>query len=357
MNQYTANTNAPDGTLPPSVVADLPPSAHGTAVPRVVDRALIGGTDPRTGITGVNRTTGIGWLTLTLSDDDPAEIIGALAGFLGGYSMNRGRGFGWYRQSTAVGLNGSLVAWDPTSAGSPPLLVSIVQGDFDALGADGSVALLRGLVGLFPVRTVSRFDLWVNVLDAPVRPLEMVAAFDSGQAVTRVKVRHGFDNPGNLQGASFGKRGGPWYFRPYEKLMDDGARWLRLELEARDHLARAALAAVVAGQDLAAVALGYVAGVLDFRERAAGVAHGERAARVAWWSALVEDVEKVRAVAARCPQDLVRRARWLSEGVARSLASVWMVAGDGWLNGVLREGVDRLDNRDRALMAQWGGAG
>lgn len=281
--------------------------------------------------------------------------------------------FRWYREGRQVGLNRSAVGWHPRSSPQAEVYIEVKQTDCDELGYRDSLALLGELVGLG--MKVTRLDVFVDDWARVVRPAEMVAAFDAGHTVTRIEKRSLRDDGLDAQVATFGARSGEWYLRVYDKPAPeadpfgvgqtnargtlqgsrvvapaDGRLRVRHELEAKGHTAREVAAALLAGQEPSDTLWAYVSGVLDFRERERGTAHGERAPRLGWWAALVEGAERTRVVARERVDHLAKRAIWLRRQVARSLASVHAVYGEGWLSRLLEDGADRMTMRDYAVM-------
>ena len=142
--------------------------------------------------------------------------------------------------------------------------------------------------------------------------------------------------------------------RVYDKAAESGriGAGVRWELQVRGQLAvRFVTGAIEAKQDLGRYVVGCMCGLIDFRDRS-GQERGDRAPRLDWWAAVVADGARVRLSGPARVSSLEKRAAWLRNQVAPTLALLWMTYGDEWLNAVLQTGEARLTDADRRLLAK-----
>lgn len=295
--------------------------------------------------TGVEMTgdVGIGWARGSIRGLEPDVVIGALAPFLGS-STPRGGGTRWYQASATLDDRRAMVAWDGQGSAAGTVLVDVTQQAFDGLGFERGLALLRTLHGLG--WRPSRLDVWADDREGLADPSDVLAALEAGQVVTHAQ---GHEWRSNSQGgatAYVGSRSSERFLRVYRTGPVHGYAGTRWELELKGEAARGALGLLLGDRDAATTAVQLVIAFVDFRDRV-GLGHGERAARLPWWAALVGSLERVRGVAAHRVDGLARRVTWLARQVAPTLAAIWAepAYGSAWLNGLLADGLDRLGGR------------
>jgi hypothetical protein len=269
-----------------------------------------------------------------------------------------------------------MIAWDGQAQAAGTVLVDITQQALDGLGFARSLDLLRSLTaaGFRP----SRLDLWADDREGLADPLDVWTALEGGQAVTHAHGHEWRQNSAGGATAYIGSRTSERFLRVYRTLPIHGYDGTRWELEIKGQAAVDSLALLIEGAerradtrlnsrspigplgveapspwsapssspDAAMVLVGLIVGFVDFRDRA-GLAHGERAPRLAWWVALVGSMTRVRGAVAIKVDGLKRRAAWIGRQVAPTLAAIWAEPGYGsaWLNEVLGDGMDRLGGR------------
>lgn len=295
------------------------------------------------------------------------QVRSLLAGRVGTV-VDRPGGTRWYESAQTFGQFGSLMAWGNRS-GSAEVFVEVHQTDCDVFGFEWTRQLMRKL-SEWDTRC-TRIDPYVDDYARTVAPAVVLDAFEAGQAVTRMEKAELHRTVRGGTTATFGARGSEAFLRVYEKGEDsyvslvapedgdaersEGAtaaasgrfgvrdRW---ELEAKGRLAGELWAGIVAGLAPDRLLWSYLSGVLDFRARVPGQAHGERAPRLWWWAALVEAVQRARVAPRRLVDSLARRMTWLEHQVARVYATVAAGYGPGlgpWLEEIGRQRMTALD--------------
>lgn len=300
-------------------------------------------TAPTLSETWVEMTTvGLGWLRGTLRTD-PESVMALLRPHLGESSARSG-GTRWFRQSAYLADRRVVVAWDGIGQAAGRVMVDVTQTALDGLGWEGSRALLSDLLGAG--FRASRVDLYVD----DRRERRASARVVRGAVVDRQYVSHA--DPGGYReddhtGAAtayLGSRESERFLRVYDKDPNGFDPRTRYELETKGEVARLVASAVAAAPavDAAAVVCAHLLAFVDFRHRSDGD-RGDRGARLAWWSALVDGFTKARGVVAVKVDSLARRAGWLRRQVAPTLAAIWARPdyGNGWLNELLGDGLDR----------------
>lgn len=318
-------------------------------------------------------TVGLGWLRGTVRGSEVGTILDTLAGFVGPHRERPG-GTRWYSRSASLSDGQALVAWDGVGQAAGTVLVDVHQAALDGLGWERGLELARALLGLG--WRPSRLDLYLDDRQVVATPGDVWAALCEGQAVTHARAWRRHEDQDGLATAYVGERDSLRMLRVYRKPDGAGDR-VRWEIELHDEAARSGLAALIAwasGRDRNAPAaphvharlttgqrsdpapldatagafvLGLVADFVDFRATNAGDGHGSRRARLAWWSALLGSASRVRLSLGERVDSFERRARWLARQVAPTLSEAWVRLGDGWLNGVLRDGLDRAEATGR----------
>ena len=310
-------------------------------------------TPPPVSETGVEMTgrVGVGWLRGTIRGVEPEDVTRTLAPWLGP-SFPRGGGTRWYRSSAVLDDRRAMVAWDGQGNAAGTVLVELTQQAFDRLGWDRSRAVVDALraLGLRP----SRLDLWADDREGLADPQDVLAALEAGQTVTHAQGHEWRSNSAGGATAYVGSRESERFLRVYRTLPVHGYVGTRWELESKGDAARDAMARLLRdpsapGATAALVVPELIVAFVDFRDRA-GIAHGDRAPRLAWWARLVGSMARVRGAAAVRIDGAAKRAAWVVRQVGPTLAALWASPryGNGWLNEVLSEGLGRLGGGEPA---------
>lgn len=282
---------------------------------------------------------GLGWLRGTIRTGTD-EALAILAPFFGPSSPRSG-GTRWYGSSATLADRRVLVAWDGIAQAAGTVMIDVTQTALDGLGWAGALDLAAALTGVG--FRASRVDVFVDDRARRASARVTRAAIAEGHYVSHAQPGgyHEDDRTGAAT-AYLGARESERMLRVYDKDPNGEDPRTRFELELKGDAARDALARLVNQPDPDRTATGLLLGFVDFRERAEGE-RGDRAPRLAWWAALVLDVEKVRGVAAVVVDSLARRAGWVRRQVAPTLAALWARPeyGNRWLNEVLGDGLDR----------------
>lgn len=324
------------------------------------------GSPPPGSNTGVEMTEGgslgCGGLDGTVRKGPRAAVVQLLGEIVGEIAPRPG-GWPWYGSSASVGTRGSVVAWDPkpcTPGREDEVFFHIVQSDCDALGLDQVAALYGKLLRLGA--RVSRCDVFFDDRSRRIGPAEVCAAFKAGDKVSHIRRGLLYQEVGEGTGATFyiGAPSSKERVRVYDKDAEQkapaGTYGIRWEVQGRAEVARGLAHLVLSAQAASRgrVFAEFLTGLIDFRERS-GQEHGERAERLAWWASLVGDVERARSRAVEVVDSLVRRARWVVQQCAPSLALIAAATGgdwssSGWLHAMVVEGRKRLSLADWLLV-------
>jgi hypothetical protein len=313
--------------------------------------------------------TGLGWLRGTIKTLETADVLDTLLGYFGPHQPRQG-GTRWYRSAANLAERSVMVAWDGVGQASGTVMVEVKQTALDGLGWERSVELLSDLASLG--LRASRLDLYYDDRERIASPGEVWEALSAGQGVTHSQSFERHEDQDHRSTANLGARSSLRYLRVYDKPDESGDR-VRWEIELHDESARSAVSlllslaarlspssstfAVGRTSDLSSQAgafvLGLVADFVDFRQTVQGDLHGSRRPRLAWWARLLGSTVRVRLAAAVVVDSLERRAAWLARQAAPTLAAVWMRYGDGWLNALLSNGLDRAEQSGDMRRLQW----
>jgi DNA relaxase NicK len=293
-------------------------------------------TPPPVSDTGVEMpNVGLGWLRGTVRVD-PQVVMDALRPFFG-QSITRPFGVRWYASAATLLDRRVTIAWDGYGGASGTTLVDVTQTALDHLGWEMSLDLAATLqdLGLKP----SRIDIYFDDRRALADPLDVHAALEAGQVVTHAQ---GYELRTNSAGgatAYIGARTSERYLRTYRTGPTHGYEGSRWEMETKGLAAADVLAALTTADDPASALVVQIVSFVDFRDRA-GVQHGDRAPRLAWWAALVGSLARVRGTVCQRIDTLARRALWVRSQVAPSLAVLAAAPGYGqvWLTEMLHDG-------------------
>lgn len=312
-------------------------------------------TPPPVGNTGVERTTGIDWVSATTKRMSHEEVATLLARWLGP-TVPRSYGREFYKEAATLG-EASMILWGGIGMASGTVMVSLAGRDLRGLGADAQLQLVAALdaSGFRFTRIDAYVDDWARL----VTPADVRAAMETGDCVTRTQGAGKWECDAWGWGTQYiGSRRSPKFGRVYDKgplgdtpdanhrgVSPSRTRW---ELELKDHAARGFVEVLLlAGLPLAEVVWGTWRGFVDFRERGGrATAHGERSPITGWWEELTGSVEKVRLAVAEKVLGLMERADYLAAQVARTLATVHTALGEQWLRVLLQEGRARMNQRD-----------
>ena len=306
--------------------------------------------------------TGLGWLQGTVRDRPAREVLRLLCGRLDAEAELRPMGTRWYEKSAKVGPY-TLVAWEPrTRPDADEVYFDIAQRALDVLGARASLDLAAALLEFDAHFT--RTDVYYDDRLRRAEPATVREAFERGDKRTHVKkisetrkFRDRGGQSGVVQDGATVYVGSPKsavMLRVYDKEAESGqaGAGVRWEVQARGKQARElARGAVAAGEALARHALGVVCGLIDFRDRSGGD-RGDRAPRLGWWEAVIEDAERVNLNPATKDDSLARRRAWIWSQVAPTLALIRIADGAERFERLLLAGERRLTDADRRLLGR-----
>jgi hypothetical protein len=306
-------------------------------------------------------TVGLGWLQGTTRTAD-RDALTARLGAIFGEVRERASGLQWYRESATVGGSGVVVGWAPRSASSlaSEVFVMVPQSALDALGCDGSLALLGELVEDYGLRP-SRLDIYLDDRARLADPADVLDAIERGQVRSHVRAwRTVRDSTGGMT-TYLGSRQGDAMVRVYRKWAESGdpEQGVRWEMECRGERAQLVTAMVLpvaSSVGLAGVYLGLLRAFVDFVQRGEGQ-RGDRAPLLGWWAALVGSAGRVGPVLARVKDSLQRRREWVRRQVAPSLALLFAVDGSDGVSDIIREGWDRAPWAVLSPAPRWFAAG
>jgi DNA relaxase NicK len=224
-------------------------------------------------------------------------------------------------------------------------MVDITQTALDGLGWTRSLDLSQALLtaGL----RASRLDLYLDDRKRRASARVVRGAIVQGDYVSHAQPGgYREDDTTGAATAYLGSRESERFLRAYDKDPNGEDPRTRWELENKGATARIALDLIASAHRTPDAARALVPGLLrafvDFCDRDPG-ARGDRAPMLDWWQALMGDFAKVRGAVAVKVDSLARRVTWLRRQVAPTLAAVWARPeyGNGWLNDVLSDGLDR----------------
>jgi hypothetical protein len=285
-------------------------------------------------------TVGLGWLDGTAATPEPEEVREVIGSRFGKAFDLAGVGFYGRR----VGYDGgrASVAWDGRADAAGTTRAEVTQTGLDGLGLVGGVSLLRSLadVGYRP----SRVDEWIDDPGRRMTPERVRAAVLAGQVVTHARPGRAWtDDLTGRRTYYLGRVTSDRMVRCYDR--PDGE--CRYELQSRRGAARhASTVLLVAGDPVAAV-VGNVVSFADYRE-SHGRDHrsGARVARLPWWSAVVGDLPKAEAAPIRPRPSLEELEAYFRAFWSERLAELYLALGRGWLMDVIREGAERMSDRE-----------
>jgi DNA relaxase NicK len=283
----------------------------------------------------------VGWAQGTTHATSCEDVRGWLGEEFGPAVLRRS-GLQWYERAWSLGDAGVVVADTPRSGSSDPgeVYVSIPQAALDALGWEGQVRVLALLRSL-GVR-LSRCDVYWDDLRRLADPVDVVAAVEAENTLTRVKrwrvVR---DSEGGMT-AYLGSRTGECMVRVYRKWAEsgnaaDGVRW---EMEAKGDRAQLVADLVRVSSAPAETFFGLLRAHVDFVDTSGGK-RADRAPLLDWWSSLVGSAGRAKLAAKVTVDTLARKVAWLRRQVAPTLALVFGARGSGVVNELISEGWPR----------------
>lgn len=296
-----------------------------------------------------------GWLAGTFRMGWQAALV-MLADRLGGAAECETGVLG-YQRAWRVGPNGSLLAVQPKSPDVGRVRECYLQlkgADCLALGWVG-VRELGGILERAGFRC-TRFDISWDDAERRVEPGLVWRAFKSGQVVTRLdwrgkrrgKVKQQTRRVENLSGEGttyLGSGASAELLRIYDKDQEQGVApgtyGIRWELQLNKgrgaaHSAWQRFQRTGSAQKRAAILAQLLVDHCDFRDREAGQAHGERAARLPWFGWIVGRVQRARSAGPKMTHPLGRKLAWLRFQVAPTLALFLHLCG-GELGPLLTE--------------------
>jgi phage replication initiation protein len=312
-------------------------------------------TSPPPGNTGAQTPEGeqcIDWSGFTLPDGTPVEKF--VLPWLGeGFEkMESGGHYGytecWRRGNVTVsagGRPGMGVHVDCSGQGCRELEQLGVVKDWPTFTAE---VLASG--GKF-----SRLDLAVDDRAGKLE-LEIIrAAAEQGNIVSRYRsIRNDWRHDastGELTGTTIylGSRKSESFVRMYDKALELKAKgqkvvgpWVRVELEMHDKRAQVLAQQLSKSSSPGALLAGLLRGLIDIKDR------GQQLQRYKWatasyWGEFLNWSSKLHLVIKPAVRTVERTFNWVSNQVAPSLALLRLaIAGDGWLQNLLKEGERRL---------------
>lgn len=312
-----------------------------------------------------------------------AEFGAWLGQRLGRAPWDLQKGAEYYHRLYGVGFHGSSLAFEPRMKNNHPdeIHFTVTQSECEAIGWGRAVAL--GVELLDRGAKLSRVDVHFDDRDQVADVLQVWEAFEAGKVRTRIdrseRDRRGRGAPSKLikdiaggATAYLGSRQSGLMLRVYraDPLHGEGTG-IRWELESRHQKAEELFKAVclvrspLIGEGPAAVAhafWGAVCGLVEFRDCDQDEPHKERRPYLAWFARLIASAERVVISATRPATSLDRKARWILEGVAPSLALVVAALGQSpwdpgerardYLRWLLSQGADRLTWQDWQLLPE-----
>ena len=316
--------------------------------------------------TGAERTEiGWGWLAGTVHGPI-AQVLGHF-GRLFGSVEECGYGSKWYGKSADVGALGVRLAWAARGAGAESsgradeVSFVIPQKACDSLGWLACANVAYGLRAL-KVHW-SRADCYWDDRARTVLPNVVLEAFNGGDRVSRVKssrVMRKFRS-GEVVGETsyLGSPQADRQVRVYDKDMEQGAEigtyGIRWEEQGRGGAAAELIDQVLLEMEFDRIGERFAAQLtrhVDFVDRASGQAHGERCERLAWWVAIVGQVERARGIAVQVISSLESLERWVDRQVSPTLALLLLAAGGDVdvLARYARRGLARLRSSQLELL-------
>ena len=325
----------------------------GRTLQRATGRATAHGVRPTVGNTWVRRTSrgglvaGLHWCDFT-TRASVTQVLDSVRFVLGEFH-DRGYGSALYR-SAWLGPHASTVEAGFRRRGADHVRVSLTGEACEALGLLGAWALVDALGG-----KVTRVDVALD--GAPFKPRTLYRAWQRGHVRTKVPRDHP-DSASlleNAEGATFylGTPASDRRLRVYDRRGPT-----RVEMQLRRGMAEAWWSKVGEASDagIGALALGLVAGFVEFAAPDGSDTNRSRWSRLGWWDAFVGGTVALVGLVSRTPtalHGLVGHVWRNAAAVATYLDAVKALGHDAQraLGELLHHGTARRSARHRALLA------
>lgn len=308
----------------------------------------------------------VDWLEYTLPD---GTLPGAAVPFLDAAGLDWTElDHGFYGYAKAKRWGQIMVMWEGREGMGVHVRLS-GQGcrEAEALGVTDWPAVYRQLLELGA--SFSRTDYALDDRDGLLDMGCIVDAVRRGaytSPANRWTVTEGGHKKGDQDGVTvqIGARVSETVVRIYDKQaeqgLDDGATWIRVELELKGE--RAQLAAVAFSNPDGAgamVIVGLVRRHLDFKDEDQGDSNVTRQTSASWWERFLDGASKVKLSTAPALRTIEQVRQWVHRQVAPSLSLLVEVAGGdlGVLMQAVIAGQARYGLRHRLILASAAAAG
>lgn len=303
--------------------------------------------------------TCVDWLSFTLFPSSPCDrdydIRDWLSFFGGGHERVEYARYGYNRMVKCLGGYGEIMWHDEKFANGLHIgLSASALGIFQEINPGKSVYSIMIKVRDYAYSTFKRVDLAVDVFGFHISKVS--EAIDRGELVTKarrvdeIKSKVGGDDHTIYIGKKKSDRFARIYNKAAEEGLTDGTIWTRFETVFKDMYADQVVDMLL----LSDVSLeSIICSSFDFRE--VGNTRTNNRERVAWFDALLGQLEKVVFTITKKVSSLEEKAEWIRHQVSRTLATAYTYFGRQWLDGILDRGVRNMTQTDWALISALSG--
>jgi Replication initiation factor len=324
-----------------------------------------------TGVTSPSNTSvlvGIDWLSGTFNDSQAESMRRFLADFFSDeWALGKGA-LGFYQNSyrSSLGICMGLDPYQSEGSSRHDALISIPASVLSTVPQSRLHRLLGELILRFDFH-YSRLDLKLDDYAKNITPYIAYDAWKLGN-VSGFRV-HRWISSGKLGAVSGctlelgrrGKSGCGKFVRIYDKTVESGGAIdaTRLEVEFSGDKCKQVVGflASLPFEEFASNIVGIISGSLDFIDRSFSPGHPERCPRLAWWSAIVDRVDKIGLTTSRPVQTIQRIKSWVNKQVAPSLVTIMQTFDDmdSWWEyfwGAILPAEGRISQQNLAIIRQ-----